>query len=254
MNTEKPLFTVITVVYNCADSIEQTIRSVLSQTCSSMEYIIVDGGSTDGTLEIIDRYKDSVSKFVSKPDRGIYDAMNRGIAMAEGLWINFMNSGDTFTDPSVLTQVKEFIEAGDYDIIYGDIYELFPDGTQHRKEAEHRPASKHRMFFCHQASFVKTEILREIGFDIRYRMSADLKFFKQCYNKKYRFGHMPIQVAIFDKKGISSRKRDLGLMENIRVVNELDRSWARTKSLIRLWFTITYIRKIRRHTRRDASY
>ena len=110
------------------------------------------------------------------------------------------------------------------------------------------------MFFCHQASFVKTEILREIGFDIRYRMSADLKFFKQCYNKKYRFGHMPIQVAIFDKKGISSRKRDLGLMENIRVVNELDRSWARTKSLIRLWFTITYIRKIRRHTRRDASY
>ena len=250
MDTERPLFTVITVVYNCADSIEKTIRSVLSQSGPSMEYIIVDGGSTDGTLEIIDRYRSSITKFVSKPDRGIYDAMNRGIEMAEGQWINFMNSGDTFTDDTVLVQAEKFIQTGDYDIIYGDIYELFPDGTQHRKEAERHPTSKHRMFFCHQAAFVKTEILKEIGFDIRYHMSADLKFFKQCYNKRYRFGYMPIQVAVFDKKGISSRKRDLGLMENIRVVNELDHSWARTKSLIRLWFTIIYIRKIRNRIHR----
>ena len=106
MDTERPLFTIITVVYNCADSIEQTIQSVLSQTCPSMEYIIVDGGSTDGTLEIIERYKTSVTKFISKPDKGIYDAMNRGISMAEGQWVNFMNSGDTFTDPSVLAQSR----------------------------------------------------------------------------------------------------------------------------------------------------
>ena len=101
----KLLISVVTVCYNAADTIEKTMLSVLNQTYHDIEYIIIDGGSTDGTVEIIRKYADRIAYWVSEPDKGIYDAMNKGIKVATGEWINFMNAGDEFVDANVLDKL-----------------------------------------------------------------------------------------------------------------------------------------------------
>ena len=100
-----PLISVVTVSYNAVDTIERTILSVLNQTYSDIEYIIIDGGSTDGTVDLIKKYADKITYWVSEPDQGIYDAMNKGIDVATGEWINFMNSGDSFYRQDVLSSL-----------------------------------------------------------------------------------------------------------------------------------------------------
>ena len=97
---------VITVAYNASRYIETTILSVINQTYSNIEYIIIDGGSTDGTVDIIKKYSNKISYWISEPDKGIYDAMNKGINKATGEWINFMNAGDTFHNPDTLSAVS----------------------------------------------------------------------------------------------------------------------------------------------------
>ena len=99
--------TVITVCYNAETGIEKTIQSVIGQTYQNIEYIIIDGGSKDHTLNIVNKYKDRISKVISEPDKGIYDAMNKGILAATGDWINFMNVGDSFFSPDTLSKVFE---------------------------------------------------------------------------------------------------------------------------------------------------
>lgn len=101
----KLLISVVTVCYNAADTIEKTMLSVLNQTYHDIEYIIIDGGSTDGTVEIIRKYADRIAYWVSEPDKGIYDAMNKGIKVATGEWINFMNAGDEFVDEGVIEKL-----------------------------------------------------------------------------------------------------------------------------------------------------
>ncbi|ROT05017.1 glycosyltransferase, partial [Muribaculaceae bacterium Isolate-104 (HZI)] len=109
---------VVTVCYNAADSIEQTMLSVLNQSYPYIEYIVIDGGSTDGTVDIIKKYADRLAYWVSEPDKGIYDAMNKGIAAATGSYINFMNSGDSFYDNRVVEAIfKDGCDSAD--IIYG---------------------------------------------------------------------------------------------------------------------------------------
>jgi len=123
----KPLVTVVTVVFNGAQRIENTIRSVANQTYDNIEYIIIDGGSTDGTLDIVREFAEGIDYWVSERDRGIYDAMNKGINAANGEWINFMNSGDTFcSKESVADTVKEFSEARVY---YSDTIFYFEQGA-----------------------------------------------------------------------------------------------------------------------------
>jgi glycosyltransferase involved in cell wall biosynthesis len=101
----KPLVTVITVCFNCKSDIEKTIKSVLEQTYDNIEYLIIDGGSTDGTVDVIKTYSDRLAYWVSEPDRGIYDAMNKGLQKAAGEWVNFMNVGDLFVDEMVATDL-----------------------------------------------------------------------------------------------------------------------------------------------------
>ena len=116
------LISVVTVCYNAVNDIEKTIMSVLGQTYKNIEYIIIDGGSIDGTIDIINKYKEHISLFVSEPDKGIYDAMNKGLMKANGQWINFMNAGDTFASNSVISNIFGCNESDliKYDVIYGD--------------------------------------------------------------------------------------------------------------------------------------
>ena len=105
---ETPKISIVTVTYNCKDTVEKTIQNVLKQTYPNIEYIVIDGNSTDGTKEIIERYADRLAYWVSEPDKGIYDAMNKGIKAATGDWILFRNSGDYFFEPSTVEKVFDW--------------------------------------------------------------------------------------------------------------------------------------------------
>lgn len=173
----KPTITVVTVVFNDASNIERTILSVINQTYQNFEYIIVDGGSTDGTLDIINNYKEKISCWISEPDEGIYDAMNKGVQMASGEYINFMNAGDNFCSDIVIDNMVGKI-SNETDLFYGDIqFQHKVKKNKVLKNAEEFKLIKKRMPFCHQAVFVKRKHLLNNPFDVKRRISADYKFF-----------------------------------------------------------------------------
>ena len=151
---------VVTVCYNAADTIEKTILSVLNQTYHDIEYIIIDGGSTDGTVEIIRKYADKIAYWVSEPDKGIYDAMNKGIEVATGEWINFMNAGDRFYKSDVIKLIFDNMNCyDDVDIIYGDSLEEDHYGSIVYKYASAESNLLEKFpIYRHGASFVRTEL------------------------------------------------------------------------------------------------
>ncbi len=118
--SKHPKISIVTVCYNAERNIEKTILSVINQTYDNIEYIVIDGGSNDGTLSVINKYASKIDKVISEPDKGIYDAMNKGITLAKGDWINFMNAGDSYVDSCVLKLVSDNINSN-CDMIYGDI-------------------------------------------------------------------------------------------------------------------------------------
>lgn len=166
---ESPLISVVTVSYNAINTIENTILSVLNQTYSNIEYIIIDGNSIDGTQGIIEKYAESLSYWISEPDFGIFDAMNKGLSIATGEWIVFMNSGDLFYNDEVLSDVF-MRNYNDVDLIYGDV-ELF---SVNRDFIYKQSCNKYNINLnsvCHQTVFIRRS--RHIAFDLRYRLAAD---------------------------------------------------------------------------------
>lgn len=228
------MVSVITVTRNSGEMLKETINSVIGQTYKDMEYIIVDGKSTDSSVDIIKSYADSISQWVSEPDGGIYDAMNKGVRMSRGKWIIFMNAGDGFADRDVLSRV--FAEERDGDIIYGDVLKRGKDGAVTMKKAE--PAhNSHRMFFCHQSALARRDCLIGEPFDVAHKMSADFKFFKKMFLGGKKFIKLEFPIALFDTTGVSNSQRSKGLMDNIKVVKEVDNWFDRLKLLPRLYFT-----------------
>lgn len=223
------IVTIITVCRNHAQELERTIRSVESQTWQEREYLVIDGASTDDTLDVIKAHEASITRRVSEPDQGIYDAMNKGVRMARGEWVIFMNAGDTFASDDTLQRV--FGSPQNADVIYGDVIK-----GELVKKAE-APRNAHRMFYCHQSAFVRTRCLREFPFDIRHRMSADFKQVKQLYLSGKTFLQLDFPVANFDTQGVSNRNRSAGLYDNIQVIRETDSLWEQMKLLPRLYFT-----------------
>lgn len=223
------IVTIITVCRNHAQELERTIRSVESQTWQEKEYLVIDGASTDETPNVIKAHEASITRWVSEPDQGIYDAMNKGVRMAQGEWVIFMNAGDIFASDDTLQRV--FGSPQDADVIYGNVIK-----GELVKKAE-APRNAHRMFYCHQSAFVRTSCLREFPFDIRHRMSADFKQVKQMYLSGKTFRQLDFPVANFDTQGVSNRNRSAGLYDNIQVIRETDNLWEQVKLLPRLYFT-----------------
>jgi len=189
---------VITVSYNSVRTIEKTIKSVLDQTYPRVEYIVVDGNSRDGSSEIFDRYRDKIDVLISEPDRGIYDAMNKGISYVTGEWICFMNSNDCFHDNKVL---EEFFSTDhNEDIIYG--YCIDPDTGKSIKPLSFDKFWK-RVPFNHQSAFVRAKYHRERPYDLRYRISSVYDFFYYWYGNGLKFKYIDRPVAIYNMLGIS---------------------------------------------------
>ncbi len=194
----KPRISVITVCRNSATTVERTIKSVLGQTYSNIQYVIIDGNSNDESAEIFACYRDRIDILISESDRGIYDAMNKGIRYADGDWICFMNSNDYFHDEKVLEDI--FSDNPGEDIIYG--YCIDPaDG----RVIKPLPLEKFwkRIPMNHQSSFVRTRYHREYPFDLRYRISSVYDFFYHWYCRGLKFRYVDRPVAVYDMKGIS---------------------------------------------------
>lgn len=212
-----PLITVITVSYNAVDTIEETILSVIHQTYANIEYLIIDGGSTDGTTAIINKYRDRISCTISEPDRGIYDAMNKGISMASGEWVNFMNSGDLFYRADIIRLVADYLVNGDADVVYGDAIYTCSWGKMKQTAQDIGKIDRH-LPFCHQSSFVKTQLLKERKYDTRYRICADYDFFYRVYRAGHKFAYVPITIAVYEaENGLSAQKFTRLKQENAAV-------------------------------------
>lgn len=214
--------------------IEKTLKSVIEQSYSNKEYVVIDGASTDGTKKIVERYIDSIDFFMSESDNGIYHAMNKAVGVAKGEWVIFMNAGDVFVDNAVLEKVSYSLSAT-IDVLYGDI--LTSRNTELvLKEAPSEIKSMHRMPFCHQAVFTRTSLLRSFPFDEKYKMSADFKLYKQLNRENATFRRLPLPITIYDRTGLSNSQRARGLGENIAVIKEIDNWQDRLRLLPRLYF------------------
>lgn len=193
---KKTKITVVTVCYNVASEIEATMRSVLNQTYDNLEYIIIDGASQDHTLDIVKRIKEEYADrnvtFLSEPDSGIYDAMNKGIDLATGEWINFMNVGDVFADNAV---IQEFFAKADTerpnDILYGDVIYRYPFGSYYR---DCHPEND-EIQFNHQATFARVSLMKQKHFDLAYKIVADYNFMLQCQREGSLCSYIPRVVA-----------------------------------------------------------
>ncbi len=207
---------IVTISYNCKDVIEETILSVIGQTYANIEYIIIDGASTDGTLEIINKYKDKIDYLKSESDKGIYDAMNKGLKAASGDYIIFMNAGDSFYNNNVIECFLPQIEK-DTIIAHGDIMVV---GKYFKYHTKPRPieSMKERMAVKHQATFTKLDYHKAHTFDASFRSSGDYDFFYKAYFRdKVKFQYIPLCVANFDNLGTSNTNFKRSFRENRRI-------------------------------------
>jgi len=213
----KPLITVVTVVFNGENFLEETIQSVINQTYDNIEYMIIDGGSTDGTVNIIKKYEDKISYWVSEPDNGIYDAMNKGINLATGQWINFMNAGDIFYSDRV---VEEIFDNQQYqvEIIYGD-YLADHGSFMESVAAKNIDKLWQGMAFCHQSTFIDAQYHKKNKYSLQYSISGDFNFFYGALKNKARFKHIDKIVSIFSCDGMSSVVGAGAGRQNLKVIN-----------------------------------
>lgn len=205
--------TVITVVRNGEKTLERTILSVLNQTYGNIEYIVIDGASTDGTLGIIKSYDEQVRngafphvtfRWISEQDKGIYDAMNKGIDLATGEWINFMNSGDVFSNELVLKSLfdnKEYLL--EIALIYGNT--SFRNNNRISLQKTKLISAKDPMPFCHQSVFVRTPTMQKIKFDTSYSIMADRVLFYRLYFEGGRGCYANVIISIVQKYGYSNQ-------------------------------------------------
>jgi hypothetical protein len=194
-----PLITVITVVYNGAKYLEDTIKSVINQTYPNVEYIIIDGGSTDGTIDIIKKYEDYIDYWVSEPDKGIYDAMNKGIDLTAGQWINFMNAGDRFYDENLIEEIfSKDIKKNVF--IYGNAI-LMPLSIIQKQENWHLDILKR---IIHQSIFTPLTCLKKKKFNLKYRIMADYDLIRYCINES-KVVYIDKIICYYDYNGVSSK-------------------------------------------------
>jgi len=215
----QPKLSVITIVYNNAKDIERTMRSVMNQTYANIEYIIIDGASTDGTLAIIQKYKDKITKVISEKDNGIYDAMNKGMGIATGDYLLFMNSGDEIYDSATVSKI--FAASPGADIYYGET-EMYGEGwislgqrRHHAPDSFNWRSFKYGMSISHQAIYVKRSLA--VPYDLQYKYSADIDWIIKVAKNSSSIVNTHGYVAKYLVGGISKQKHMASLKERFRI-------------------------------------
>ncbi|WP_199459484.1 glycosyltransferase family 2 protein [Vibrio owensii] len=200
---EKTKLSIITVVFNGEDHIEDAIKSVVTQK-ENFEYIVVDGGSTDNTLEILERYSNEIDVIISEPDHGIYDAMNKGLLLAKGDIIGFINSDDYYMD-GIFSDVISLYEKMDCDVIHGDMNIV---DFSSNKILERRVSNIRRLPFTmslnHPSIFIKKEIYKKHKYSLDYKIASDYDLVLRLKKAKAKFCHLNIVIASMRNGGVSS--------------------------------------------------
>ena len=214
--SSQPLVSIITIVYNGERYLEQTIRSVLDQTYRNIEYYIVDGGSTDQSVEIIRKYEPFLAGWISEPDKGISDAFNKGIAATRGGIIGLINADDWYEKDCV---EKVVARLGHHHIVYGDI-RYWKNGARLFVQEGNHELLKKEMTVNHPAVFVSRNCYEEQGgFDVQLRCAMDYDLLLRLYVKGYSFVHLPAVLANMRWQGLSDSMWKKGCRETLNIKN-----------------------------------
>ncbi|MFC5285208.1 glycosyltransferase family 2 protein [Pedobacter alpinus] len=236
LKSSKPLISIITVVFNGEHLIEKTIQSVLNQKFNNFEYIVIDGASTDSTKKIIYNYEARINKIISEPDLGIYDAMNKGIKLANGCFIFFLNSGDIIFNETFyeIFLNKENLQ---YDVIYGDIIRSTVNQLIVSKDISF---INYGMPFCHQAVLVKAELCKTYLFNTQYKIAADYNFFLSLFLLKFKFQRINVAFGEIDTSGISNTAYFTTTKEYLNIIR---RNYNGIKSVKKIYKYIAHNKK-----------
>jgi glycosyltransferase involved in cell wall biosynthesis len=220
LNQQLPSVAIITVVYNSVNFLERTILSVKSQSFSNIEHIILDGGSTDGTLELIRQYSEEIAYWKSEKDHGIYDAMNKAQTFAKADYILFLNAGDEFVNDKVLDHCFQLL--ADADVYYGDTIitdiEGFPVGTRRLRPPKQLRWTDFRygMLVCHQSILIKRAL--SVPYNIQYRIAADIDWAIRSIRAAKTIVNAGIPMTKFMEGGASSVHQRKGLKERFIIL------------------------------------
>ncbi len=225
-----PKFSLITVTYNARGVLEDTIQSIVTQTYKNWEYIIVDGASTDGTMEIVNRYREHINIVVSEPDKGLYDAMNKGLKLATGDYVCFLNAGDCLhEDETLYLMVHALSETtssanGDTlpDVMYGETEIVDSEGhflSMRRLSApEHLTwkSFQQGMLVCHQAFFARRELAEP--YDLQYRFSSDFDWCIRVMKKSHNLFNTHLTLVDYRQEGLTTQNHRASLIERYHIM------------------------------------
>ncbi len=237
---------IITVCYNSVGTIEDTIKSVINQDYADLEYIIIDGGSTDGTLGIVGKYKDKIAKVFSEPDKGIYDAMNKGIKLASGDIVGIINSDDFYADNKVLSKVAHSISTG-ADACYGDL--AYVDRRDVSKQVRYWRAGSYnanKLFrgwiMPHPTFFVKKEIYERFGlFNLSFKIAADYELMLRFLLKGISVAYIPETFVCMREGGHSAKS----FKQRVSGWQEIKRAWkTNSKQIPRFIIPLRILNKV----------
>lgn len=245
-NHVHPKFSIITVTYNAGAVLEDTIQSVITQTYRNVEYIIVDGGSKDHTLDIINRYREHIHTLVSEPDKGLYDAMNKGIRLATGDYLCFLNAGDELHEDDTLQLMVHSITGTELpDVLYGETAIVNEEGHFLRMRRLSAPENlnwksfKDGMLVCHQAFFPRRELAEP--YDLRYRFSADFDWCIRIMKKSHTLHNTHLTLIDYLNEGMTTRNHRASLHERFRI---MCRHYGYLSTLARhAWFALRLLLK-----------
>ena len=225
MNHPHPKFSIITVTYNAEKVLEDTIQSVIFQTYRNVEYIIVDGASKDHTLEIVNKYHNRINKVISEPDKGLYDAMNKGIQLATGDYLCFLNAGDKFHDSETLQKVVHTLKGQELpDVIYGETAIVDEEGHFLHMRRLSTPAHlnwksfKQGMLVCHQAFFANRELAINHLYNLQYRFSADFDWCIRIMKKAKCLHNTRLTLIDYLNEGMTTKNHKASLKERFCIM------------------------------------
>ena len=241
-----PKFSIITVTYNAEKVLEDTIQSIVTQTYKNVEYILVDGGSTDGTLDIINKYRAHIHTVVSEPDKGLYDAMNKGIRLATGDYLCFLNAGDGLHEDDTLQLMVHSISGTALpDVLYGETDIVDAEGhfvCKRRLSAPERltwKSFKKGMLVCHQAFFARRDLVEP--YDLSYRFSADFDWCVRIMKKAKVLHNTHLTLIDYLNEGMTTRNHKASLKERFRIMAK-HYGWASTV-IHHAWFVLRLLYK-----------
>lgn len=249
-----PKFSLITVTYNAGAVLEDTIQSIITQTYKNVEYILIDGASTDNTMRIIERYRDHIHTVVSEPDQGLYDAMNKGLSLATGDYVCFLNAGDCLHEDDTLLGMVHSVAASHEascppDVLYGDTALVDSEGHFLRMRRLTPPehltwkSFRHGMLVCHQAFFARRAIAPH--YDLRYRFSADFDWCIRIMKQARYLHNTHLTLVDYLDEGLTTRNHRASLIERFHI---MCRHYGTVPTVMRhLWFalrTLTHPKRV----------